>query len=84
MEIKCPVADMHGRSWKSRFGKFMAHSAVWCYLPIQKQNKNSKKLTEENLSENSLSSYKKFGWDHLKIKKNKTFVDLEFLWDFPI
>ena len=33
-------------------GNFMAHSAVWGYPPIQKQNKNSKKFMEEKLSEN--------------------------------
>ena len=35
----------------------MDHSAVWGYFPIQKQNKNSKKLTEEELSENGLRKY---------------------------
>ena len=32
--------------------RFMAHSAVQGYFPIQKQNKNSNKLTEEKSSEN--------------------------------
>ena len=35
------------------------------YLSIQKQNKNSKKLPEEKLSENGLSRYTKFGRAHL-------------------
>ena len=43
----------------------MAHSAVWCYLPIQKQNKNSKELMEAKLSEDVLSRYTKFGRAHL-------------------
>ena len=45
--------------------KFMAHIDVWDYLPIQKQNKNSKTLTEEKLSENGLSGYTKFNRAHL-------------------
>ena len=32
--------------------KFMAHSAVWGYFPIQKHNNNFKKLTEGKLSKN--------------------------------
>ena len=43
----------------------MNYSAVWGYLPIQKQNKNSKKLTEEKLSENGLSTNTKLGRAHL-------------------
>ena len=39
--------------------------AVWSYLPIQKQNKNSNKFTEEKLSENVLSKYAKFSRAHL-------------------
>ena len=35
----------------------MAHSAVWGHLAIQKQNKNSEKLTEEKCSENGLSRH---------------------------
>ena len=64
----------------------MTHSAVWGYLPIQKQKKNSTKLTEEKLSENGLSTYTKFGRAHLNdYKKNKTFGDLAtFVWDFRI
>ena len=33
------------------------HCAVSVYGPIQKQNRNTKNLTEKTLSENSLSSY---------------------------
>ena len=54
----------------------MAHSAVWSYFPIHKQNKNLKVLMEEKLSENGLSKYTKFGLAHL------LFVDL--VWDFSI
>ena len=43
----------------------MAHSAVWGYLPIQRQNKNSKKLMQEKLSENGVSTFTKFGRAHL-------------------
>ena len=45
--------------------KFMAHRAVWDYLPIQKQNKNPKQLTDEKLSENGFSRYTKVGRVHL-------------------
>ena len=44
--------------------KFIAHSAVWGYLPIQKQNKSSKTLTEEKLPENGNSRYTKFRLAH--------------------
>ena len=65
--------------------KVMAHSTVWGYLPIQKQNKTSKKLTEEKLSENGLSKYTKFGQAHLNDgeKNKKTFVDLASCVGFP-
>ena len=43
----------------------MADCVVWGYLPIQEQNRNSKKLTEEKLPENGLSRCTKFGRDHL-------------------
>ena len=43
----------------------MAHSAVWGYLPIKKQNKNSRKLTEEKLSKSGLSMYTKFDRAHV-------------------
>ena len=31
----------------------MAHSAVWGYVPIQRQNKSSEKLSENGLSSNA-------------------------------
>ena len=62
----------------------MAHSAVWGYPTIRTQNKNSKKLTEEKLSENGLSRYTKFGRAYLNdYEKNKTSVDLAFYLRFP-
>ena len=39
--------------------KFMAHSAVWGHLPIQRQNTNSKKL-----SKSGLRRFIKFGQAH--------------------
>ena len=50
---------------QSSKSNLMAHIAVWGYLPVQKENKKSKKLTEEKLSENCLSRYTKFGRGHL-------------------
>ena len=43
----------------------MAHSVVWGYLLIQRQNKNLKKLMDENVSGSSLRGYTKFGWAYL-------------------
>ena len=43
---------------------FMAHSAVWGYLPVQRQNTNSKKLTIEKLSKSGLRRFIKFGQPH--------------------
>ena len=61
----------------------MAHNSVWGYLPIQKQNKNSKKLTQQMLSESGLSRYTTFGRAYLSDKENETFVDLAFYIGFP-
>ena len=57
----------------------MAHTAIWGYLPNQKQNKNSGKLTVETLSESGLRRGTKFGQAHLNYeRKIKTFVDFAF------
>ena len=57
--------------------KFMAHSAVWGHSPIQRQNRNSKKLTIENLSKSDLRRCTKFG------QANKTFFNFVFYMGFP-
>ena len=43
----------------------MAHSAIWGYRAIQRQNTNSKKLMIENVCESHLKRHTKFGADHL-------------------
>ena len=69
----------------SRYSYFMVHSAVWSYLLIQKQNKNSKQLTEEKLSENRLSRYTKFGRAHLnQQEKIRHLLIWHFIRDFQI
>ena len=61
----------------------MAHSAVWGYFPIQKQSKNSKRLTEEELSENGHSRYTKFGRAHLIDQVNiRHSLTRYIIWDF--
>ena len=49
----------------ARTDNFIAHSAIWGYLPIQRQDKVWKKLTEEKLSGIGLSGYTKFDRAHL-------------------
>ena len=63
--------------------KFMAHSTLWGYLPIQKPKK-SKKLMEEKLYENSLSMYIKFGKAHLKRLRKRLSLIWHFVWYFQI
>ena len=53
------------KAYWSNNTNFMAHSAIWDYLPIQEQNKTSKKLTEEKLCENGFSMYRTFVRAHL-------------------
>ena len=60
----------------------MAHSIVWDYLLIQRQNKNSKNLTEENVSESGFRSYTKFSLAYLNDEEEISFFDLSFYMGF--
>ena len=69
----------------SRIFKFMAHSAVWDRLPIQRQNTNSKKLTIEKLCKNGLRKCTKFGQVHSNNERKITLsLILHFILDFRI
>ena len=61
--------------------KFMAHSAVWGHSPIQRQNRNSNKLTIENLSKSGLGRCTKFGQANSNDERKITLsLILHFIW----
>ena len=62
--------------------KFMAHSAVWGNLPIQRQNKNSEKLTIEKLSKSGLRRCTKFGQFGQAHSKDERKIALSFILHF--
>ena len=63
---------------------YMAYSTVWGHPPIQRQNRNSKKLTIKKLSKSSLRRCTKFGQGHSNNEQNNTFiVDFAFYIGFP-
>ena len=65
--------------------KFMGHSAVWGHPPIQRQNTNSKELTNEKLSERSLRRCTNFGQAHPNDEqKIRLSLILHFILDFRI
>ena len=70
---------------KSTLTKFMAHCAVWGHSPIQRQNRNSKKLTIEKLSKSGLRRSTKFRQTHSNDERKITLsLILHFIWDFRI
>ena len=77
---------MVGKNWQVKVlgsqditqnSNFMAHSAVWGYLPNQRQNTNSKELMIEKLPETDLRRGKKLGQAHLK---NEWKIRLSLIW----
>ena len=62
----------------------MAHSAAWGHPPVQRQNRNSKKLIVEKLCKSGLRRCTKFGQAHSNDERKITLVDFAFYMDFRV
>ena len=63
---------------------FMVHSAVWGTFPLRSKTKNSKKLMEKSCRKAVSVRTQSLVDSFERLRKNKTFVDWHFVWDFEI